>query len=77
MLSTTQISGKLAIYGWALSNEIERAGGLYKRDFGKSREVGIGDTILAATVGKEKAELKPLDGKHYPMISGLEPAYRK
>ena len=57
--------------------EIAQAGGLYKRDFGKSHGVGLADAILAATADKENAELKTLNVKHYPMIKGLKPAYKK
>jgi len=60
-----------------LTAEIAKIGGLYKRDFGKSHGVGLADTILAATADKEKAELKTLNVKHYPMFGGLEAAYKK
>ena len=61
----------------SVDTEIAKAGGLYKRDYGKSHGVGIADTILAATVEAESAELKTLNTKHYPMLKGLRPAYRK
>ena len=60
-----------------VSAEIARAGGLYKRDYGKSRGVGLADAILAATAEAENAELKTLNTKHYPMLKGLKPAYKK
>lgn len=60
-----------------IDSEIAKAGGLYKRDFGKSHGVGLADAILAATADKENAELKTLNVKHYPMIKGLKPAYKK
>jgi predicted nucleic acid-binding protein len=60
-----------------VSAEIAKAGGLYKRDYGKSHGVGLADAILAATVDIENAELKTLNVKHYPMLKGLRPAYRK
>lgn len=60
-----------------ITSEIAKAGGLYKRDFGKSHGVGLADAILAATAEKEKATLKTLNVKHYPMIKGLRPAYKK
>jgi len=55
--------------------EIGRAGGLYKRDYGKSHGVGLADAIQAATAEAENAELKTLNIKHYPMLKGLRPAY--
>ena len=60
-----------------VSAEIAKAGGLYKRDYGTSHGVGLADAILAATAQAENAELKTLNTKHYPMLKGLSPAYRK
>lgn len=60
-----------------IDTEIGKAGGLYKRDYGKSHGVGLADTILAATAEAENAELKTLNTKHYPMLKGLKPAYDK
>ena len=60
-----------------LDTEIAKAGGLYKRDYGKSYGVGLADAVLAATAELENAELKTLNIKHYPMIKGLSPAYTK
>ena len=60
-----------------VSVEIAKAGGLYKRDYGKSHGVGLADCILAATAESENAELKTLNTKHYPMLKGLKPAYKK
>ncbi len=57
--------------------EIAKAGGLYKRDYGKSHGIGLADAIVAATAKAENAELKTLNTKHYPMLKGLRPAYRK
>ncbi len=60
-----------------VSGDIARLGGLYKRDYGKSHGVGLADGIVAATAAAEDAELMTLNVKHYPMFSGIEPAYRK
>ena len=60
-----------------VSAEIAKAGGLYKRDYGKSHGVGLADAILAATAEAEDAELKTLNRKHHPMLKGLRPAYTK
>ena len=60
-----------------VSAEIAKAGGLYKRDYGKSHGIGLADAILAATAKAENAELKTLNVKHYPMLKGLKPAYKK
>ena len=60
-----------------VTSEIAKTGGLYKRDYGKSHGVGLADAIIAATCEAENAELKTLNIKHYPMINGLKPAYKK
>jgi predicted nucleic acid-binding protein len=60
-----------------VSAEIAKAGGLYKRDYGKLHSVGLADAILAATAEAENAELKTLNRKHYPMLKRLRPAYTK
>lgn len=57
--------------------EIARVGGLYRRDYGKSHGVGLADALLAATAEALNADLKTLNVKHYPMIKGLRPAYKK
>lgn len=61
----------------SVSAEIAKAGGLCKKDYGKSHGVGLADAILYATAEAEDAELKTLNTKHYPMIKDLPPAYKK
>lgn len=60
-----------------VTSEIARTGGLFKRDFAKSHGIGLADAIIAATCESEDAALKTLNIKHYPMIKGLKPAYKK
>ena len=60
-----------------ISGEIARLGGLYQRDYGPSHGTGLSDALVAATAFLEGAELKTLNVKHYPMVDGIEPAYRK
>ncbi len=60
-----------------LSTEIAKAGGIYERDYAKSRGVGLADAILVATAEAENAELKTLNTKHYPMLRDLRPTYNK
>jgi predicted nucleic acid-binding protein len=60
-----------------MTSEIAKKGGLYKRDYGKSHGVVLADAIIAATCETENAELKTLNIKHYPMIKGLTPTYKK
>jgi hypothetical protein len=61
----------------SVSAEIAKAGGLCRKDYGKSHGVGLADAILYATAEAENAELKTLNTKHYPMIKDLSPAYKK
>jgi len=60
-----------------VSSEHARLGGLYKRDYASSHGIGLADAVIAATAGMENADLKTLNVKHYPMIKGLKPAYKK
>ncbi len=60
-----------------VSPSLAKAGGLHKRDYVKAHGVGLADAIVAATSEAENAELKTLNIKHYPMIRGLKPAYKK
>lgn len=60
-----------------VTSEIARAGGLYRRDYAKSHGVGLADAIISATCESEDAEIKTLNVKHYSMIKGLKPAYKK
>ena len=55
--------------------EVARTGGLLKLDYGPSHGIGLPDALVAATVLQEKADLKTLNVKHYPMLAGLKPAY--
>jgi len=59
----------------SVTPEIARAGGLLKRDYYKSHGTGLGDAIIAATAQIERADLKTLNVKHFPMFKGLKPAY--
>jgi len=60
-----------------IAAEVAKAGGLYRRDYGKSHGVGLADALLAATAEAEGAELATLNTRHYPMLKGLRPTYRK
>ncbi len=60
-----------------VSRDVARLGGLYKRDYGRSHGVGLADAIIAATATVENAALKTLNVRHYPMLTGIEPAYRR
>lgn len=57
--------------------EVARAGGLLKRDYGRSHGISLVHALLAATARQEGADLQTLNVKHYPMLAGLKPAYLK
>ena len=57
--------------------EIARAGGLYRRDYGRSHGVGLADAIIAATAEVEGAAVETLNVRHYPMVKRLKAAYVK
>ena len=61
----------------SVTTQIAQAGGLLKRDFGKSHGVGLADAIIAVTAQSENAKVRTLNTKHYPMLAGIRPAYIK
>jgi hypothetical protein len=54
-----------------------RAAGLLKRDYGKSHGTGLADAMIAVAAQTQNARLCTLNTKHYPMLSGIKPAYTK
>lgn len=62
-----------------LEDATARAGGLLRRDYGKSHGVGLNDALIAATAQEQGLTLATLNVKHYPMLPAerlLQP-YRK
>lgn len=60
-----------------ISREIAEKGGLYRRDFLKSHNVGLADAIIAATAAIKGASLVTLNTKHFPMTSDIVSPYAK
>ena len=60
-----------------ITETIAKTGGIYRRDYGASHGVGLADAVIAATAIAAEATLQTLNVRHYPMIPGIEPAYRK
>lgn len=56
---------------------IAAAGGLIRRDYGKSHGVGLADAIIAATAEVRKANLVTLNRKHFPMLANVIVPYQK
>ena len=61
----------------AVDREIAERGGLFRREFGKSHGVGLADALIAASATHRDAALVTLNVKHFPMLGGVEPPYRK
>ena len=56
---------------------IATRGGLLRRDYRKSHNVGLADAIIAATAESKNAELVTLNKKHFPMLTRIITPYRK
>jgi predicted nucleic acid-binding protein len=61
----------------AVSAEIAMRGGLYRRDFGKSHNVGLADALIAATAEVRQAPLVTLNQKHFPMFGNVIVPYQR
>ena len=51
-----------------VSAEIAAQGGLLRRDWAKSHDVGLNDALIAATALESGRVLLSLNGKHFPML---------
>ncbi len=51
-----------------LSAEIAAQGGLLRRDWGQSHDVGLNDALIAATAIHTERILLSLNAKHFPML---------
>ena len=61
----------------ALTPEMARLGGLWRRDYGKSHGTGLIDALIAATAEIGGSTLATLNEKHYPMLEAVLVPYRK
>lgn len=52
-------------------------GGLYRRDYSKSHNVGLADALIAATATQRQVPLVTLNLKHFPMLQDLIVPYYK
>lgn len=62
-----------AFHTVAVTGEIARKGGLYRRDYGGSHGTGLADALIAATAEKAKAQLVTFNQKHFPMLDVFVP----
>jgi len=61
----------------AITPEIVRQGGLWKRDYGKSHGTGLLDALIAASAEMSGCTLATLNEKHFPMLETVLVPYRK
>ena len=61
----------------AVDQAIAIKGGLYRRDYKKSHNVGIADALIAATAEIRQASLVTLNKKHFPMLNTVIVPYQK
>ena len=52
-------------------------GGLYRRDYGKSHNVGLADALIAASPSQRQVPLVTLNRKHFPMLQDVLVPYHK
>src|SRR5438067_3689256 len=52
-----------------VDREVAIRGGLYRRDYMKSHQVGLADALIAATAEHRQAALVTLNSKHFPMLA--------
>ncbi len=52
-------------------------GGLFRRDYKRSHQMGLADALIAATAVSVGATLVTLNDKHFPMVADLLVPYRK
>jgi len=60
-----------------LDRRLAVQGGLYRRDYSKSHNVGLADAFIAATAAQRQVPLVTLTGKHFPMLQDVIVPYHK
>jgi predicted nucleic acid-binding protein len=60
-----------------LDQHLAVQGGLYRRDYSKSHNVGLADALAAATATQRQVLLVTLNRKHFPMLQDVIVPYHK
>lgn len=55
----------------ALDEVTAIAGGLLRRDYGRSHSTGLADALIAATSQQHRLRLVSLNARHFPMVPDL------
>jgi len=61
----------------AITPDIARQGGLWRRDYGRSHGTGLMDALIAASAEMSGCTLATLNKKHFPMLETVLVPYRK
>src|SRR5262245_12209772 len=54
-----------------LDQRLAIQGGLYRRDYSKSHNVGLADALIAATAMQRQVPLVTLNRRHFPMLQDV------
>jgi predicted nucleic acid-binding protein len=60
-----------------LTESIAIEGGLFRRQYGKSHNVGLPDALIAATAQHAGLQLATLNARHFPMLDDVLVPYAK
>jgi hypothetical protein len=60
-----------------LTESIAIEGGLFRRQYGKSHNVGLPDALIAATAKHAGLRLITLNSRHFPMLADISTPYTK
>ena len=60
-----------------IDDQVAVKGGLYRRDYAKSHNIGLADALIAATAEMKQAQLVTLNKKHFPMLRDVIVPYQK
>ena len=60
-----------------VDSDVALKGGLYRRDYGKSHQVGLADALIAVSAESQQAILVTLNRKHFPMPANVIVPYLK
>ena len=59
------------------TQEVGKAGGLFRRNYGSTHGRGLVDALIGATAQLYRATLVTFNGRHYPMISDVQVPYAR
>lgn len=60
-----------------VTEKTARAGGLYRREYGRSHGTGLADALIAATAEENGADLVTFNRRHFLMVSRIAVPYAR